>query len=81
MIIVLFNSASLPYKFLTRLPGARSGGEGTPPETLNSLILYYIMLCHIISYHFLNINCLCFSICACHTCAGAMLIFSASFQF
>ena len=26
-------------------------------------------------------NCLHFSICACHPCAGAMLIFSVSFQF
>ena len=25
-------------------------------------------------------NCLHFSICACHPCAGAMLIFSVSFQ-
>ena len=28
-----------------------------------------------------EINCLHFSICACHPCAGAMLIFSVSFQF
>ena len=33
----MFDSASLPYKFLTRLPGVCSGGEGTPPETLKSL--------------------------------------------
>ena len=26
-------------------------------------------------------NCIHFSICACHPCAGAMLIFSVSFQF
>ena len=26
-------------------------------------------------------NCVRFSICACHPCAGAMLIFSVSFQF
>ena len=26
-------------------------------------------------------NCLHFSMCACHPCAGAMLIFSVSFQF
>ena len=30
---------------------------------------------------FLAKNCLRFSICACHPCAGAMLIFSVSFQF
>ena len=35
--IYIFDSASLPYKFLTRLPGVCSGGEGTPPETLKSL--------------------------------------------
>ena len=28
-----------------------------------------------------NMLCLHFSICACHPCAGAMLIFSVSFQF
>ena len=28
-----------------------------------------------------NISCLQISICACHPCAGAMLIFSVSFQF
>ena len=28
-----------------------------------------------------NMFCLPFSICACHPCAGAVLIFSASFQF
>ena len=28
-----------------------------------------------------RVNCLHFSICACHPCAGAMLIFSVSFQF
>ena len=32
-----FDSANLPYKFLTRLPGVCYGGEGTPLETLNSL--------------------------------------------
>ena len=37
-LFVCFDSASLPYKFLTRLPGVCSGGEGTPPETLNSLM-------------------------------------------
>ena len=26
-------------------------------------------------------NCIHFSICACHPCAGAMLVFSVSFQF
>ena len=31
--------------------------------------------------NFLYMNCLHFSICACHPCAGAMLIFSVSFQF
>ena len=31
------DSASLPFKFLTRLPGVCSGGEGTPPETLKCL--------------------------------------------
>ena len=31
--------------------------------------------------HFGKKNCLHFSICACHPCAGAMLIFSVSFQF
>ena len=36
-IFSFFDSASLPYKFLTWLPGVCSGGEGTPPETLNSL--------------------------------------------
>ena len=33
----LFDSASLPFKFLNRLPGGCSGGEGTPPETLKCL--------------------------------------------
>ena len=33
----MLDSASLPYKFLTRLPGVCPGGEGTPPETLKSL--------------------------------------------
>ena len=35
--IYCFYSASLPYKFLTRLPGVCSGGGGSPPETLNGL--------------------------------------------
>ena len=35
--VFVFDSASLPYKFLTRLPGVCSGGEGLPPETLNGL--------------------------------------------
>ena len=33
------------------------------------------------SFLLASINCLHFSIRACHPCAGAMLIFSASFQF
>ena len=32
-----FDSASLPFKFLMRLPGGCSGGEGTPQETLKCL--------------------------------------------
>ena len=36
--VVFVDSASLPYKFLTRLPGVCSGGgRGFPPETLNGL--------------------------------------------
>ena len=33
----LIDSASRPFKFLTRLPGVCYGGEGTPPETLKCL--------------------------------------------
>ena len=33
----LFDSTSRPFKFLSRLPGGCSGGEGTPPETLKVL--------------------------------------------
>ena len=35
--IFVVDSASLPFKFLTRLPGVCSGGEGIPPETLKCL--------------------------------------------
>ena len=35
--LCLFDLTSLPYKFLTRLPGVCSGSEGTPRETLKSL--------------------------------------------
>ena len=39
--ILLFSlfvdSASLPFKLMTRLPGVCSGGEDTPPETLKCL--------------------------------------------
>ena len=35
--VVCFDSASLPFKFLNRLPGGCSGGEGTPPETLGMI--------------------------------------------
>ena len=37
MFICCFDSASLPFKYLNRLPGGCSGGEGTPPETLKCL--------------------------------------------
>ena len=36
-IIACFDSPSLPFKFLYRLPGGCSGGEGTPSETLKCL--------------------------------------------
>ena len=35
--LVCFDSASLPLKFLNRLPGGCCGGEGTPPETSRCL--------------------------------------------
>ena len=37
--------------------------------------LMYLFMC------FVTIRCLHFSICACHPCGGAMLVFSASFNF
>ena len=37
LMLFCFDSASLPFKFLNRLPGGCSGGEGTPPETLKCL--------------------------------------------
>ena len=41
----------------------------------------YTCICMRTAVYILHYNCLHFSICACHPCAGAMLIFSASFQF
>ena len=35
--LFVFDSASLPLKYLNRLPGGCSGGEGTPPEALKCL--------------------------------------------
>ena len=42
-----------------------------------SACIYIYIYIYTHTYH----NCLHFSSCACHPCAGAMLIFSASFQF
>ena len=36
-IFFCFDSASLPFKVLNRVPGGCSGGEGTHPETLKCL--------------------------------------------
>jgi len=43
--------------------------------------LYCVMTyCQWICFHGKSQKCLHFSICACHPCAGAILIFSVSFQ-
>ena len=43
-MFIFVDSASLPYKFLTRLPGVCSGGGGFPPET------YIIYHAHMYTY-------------------------------
>ena len=37
VFVAVSDPASLPFKFLNRLPGGCSGGAGTPPETLKCL--------------------------------------------
>ena len=44
------------------------------------MIIIIIIMCIIIMVLCLHKYCLHFSMCACHPCTGAMLIFSVSFQ-
>ena len=49
--------------------------------THNYIYIYIYICIYIYIYIYIHIYCLHFSICACHPCAGAMLIFPVPFQF
>ena len=86
------STAACPYRFnVESIPGAfqfNPCGRVVRPIS-NCLCFPFVYVVVFLLYSVagtmnnasLKKNCLHFSICACHPCAGAMLIFSVSFQF
>ena len=86
------STAACPYQFnMESMPGAFHFNPcGCVVRLISNCLCFHFVYVVVLLLYLgrwnneqcqLTKNCLHFSICACHPCAGAMLIFSVSFQF